>query len=33
MNGYGQIFGQFQQTKPNVFCLSEGIKKIYNILW
>ena len=29
MNGYGQIFAHFQQTKPNVFCLSEGIKKAY----
>ena len=32
MNGYGQIFGHFQQTKPNTFCLSEGIKKVYHIL-
>ena len=32
MNGYGHIFGKFQQTKPNVFCLSKGIKKAYNIL-
>ncbi len=32
MNGYGQIFGQFQKTRPNVFCLSEGIQKAYHIL-
>ena len=32
MNGYGQVFGHFQQTKPNVFCLSESIKKAYSIL-
>ena len=32
MNGYGQIFGHFQQTKPNVLCLSESIKKAYSIL-
>ena len=32
MNGYGQIFGHFQQTQPNVFCLSESIRKAYSIL-
>jgi len=32
MNGYGRIFGLFQQSKPNVFCLSESIKKAYSIL-
>lgn len=30
MGGYVQIFKLFEQIKPNVFCLSEGIKKIYN---
>ena len=32
MNGYGQIFSAFQTHKPNVFCLSEGIKRIYNLI-
>ena len=32
MNGYGQIFGHFQKSKPNVFCLSESIRKAYSIL-
>ena len=32
MNGYGAIFGHFQQAKPNVFCLSESIRKAYSIL-
>ena len=32
MNGYGQIFSAFQIHKPNVFCLSEGIKRIYSLI-
>ena len=32
MNGYVNIFNKFQDMKPNVFCLSEGIKNIYRIL-
>ena len=32
MNGYGQIFGHFQKLQPNVFCLSESIRKAYSIL-
>ena len=31
MNGYVNIFNKFQEMKPNVFCLSEGIKNIYRI--
>ena len=31
MNGYVNIFNKFQDMKPNVFCLSEGIKNIYKI--
>ena len=31
MNGYVNIFNKFQDIKPNVFCLSEGIKNIYKI--
>ena len=31
MNGYVNIFNKFQEMKPNVFCLSEGIKNIYKI--
>ena len=31
MNGYVNIFNKFQDMKPNVFCLSEGIKNIYRI--
>ena len=31
MNGYVNIFNKFQYMKPNVFCLSEGIKNIYRI--
>ena len=32
MNGYSQIFNEFQRIKPNVFCLSEGIKNIYRVM-
>ena len=31
MNGYVNIFNKFQEIKPNVFCLSEGIKNIYKV--
>ena len=31
MNGYVNIFNKFQDMKPNVFCLSEGIKNIYKV--
>ena len=31
MNGYVNIFNKFQDIKPNVFCLSEGIRNIYKI--
>ena len=31
MNVYVNIFNKFQDMKPNVFCLSEGIKNIYRI--
>jgi len=31
MNGYVNIFNKFQDIKPNVFCLSEGIKNIYKV--
>ena len=31
MNGYVNIFNKFQEIKPNVFCLSEGIRNIYKI--
>ena len=32
MNGYSQIFNAFGSIKPNVFCLSESIKRVYNIM-
>lgn len=31
MNGYVNIFNKFQEMKPNVFCLSEGIQNIYKV--
>ena len=31
MNGYVNIFNKFQDIRPNVFCLSEGIKNIYKV--
>ena len=31
MNGDVNIFNKFQEMKPNVFCLSEGIKNIYKL--
>lgn len=30
LNGYVNIFRLFQDYKPNIFCLSENIKKVYN---
>ena len=30
MGGYVNIFNLFQNYKPNIFCLSENIKKVYN---
>lgn len=32
-NGYINVAKEFQRIKPNVFCLSEGIEKVYNILF
>ena len=32
MDAYSRIFGLFQDVKPNVFCLSDSIKKAYSIL-
>jgi len=32
MKGYGNVFAHFQNHKPNMFCLSEGIKNIYSVL-
>ena len=31
-NGYVNIANAFAQIKPRIFCLSEGIKKVYNVL-
>lgn len=31
-NGYANVFNAFGQIKPNVFCLSEGIAKIYSVM-
>ena len=31
MSSYVNIFNKFQEMKPNVFCLSEGIKNIYKV--
>ena len=31
-NGYVNIFNLFGQIKPNIFCLSEGISKIYQVM-
>ena len=32
-NGYINIAKEFQRLKPVVFCLSEGIKKVYNVMF
>lgn len=31
-NGYANVFNAFGQIKPNIFCLSEGISKVYQIM-
>jgi len=31
-NGYVNILNAFTQIKPNVFCLSEGIKNVYKVM-
>ena len=31
-NGYVNIANAFAQIKPRIFCLSEGIKKVYSVL-
>ena len=32
-NGYINVAKEFQRLKPVVFCLSEGIKKVYNVMF
>jgi glycosyltransferase involved in cell wall biosynthesis len=32
-NGYINVANEFQRVKPNVFCLSEGIQKVYNVMF
>ena len=32
-NGYINVANEFQKLKPNVFCLSEGIQKVYNVMF
>ena len=32
-NGYINVAKEFQKLKPVVFCLSEGIKKVYNVMF
>ena len=32
-NGYVNVANEFMRVKPNVFCLSEGIEKVYNIMF
>ncbi len=31
--GYSNVANEFMRVKPNVFCLSEGIEKVYNIMF
>ncbi len=31
-NGYANVANEFAKIKPRVFCLSEGIKKVYTVL-
>ena len=31
-NGYVNVLNAFTQIKPNVFCLSEGIKNVYRVM-
>ena len=33
VNGYINVANEFMKVKPNVFCLSEGIEKVYNIMF
>jgi hypothetical protein len=32
-NGYINVANEFQRVKPNIFCLSEGIQKVYNVMF
>jgi hypothetical protein len=32
-NGYANVANQFASIKPNIFCLSEGISKVYQIMF
>ena len=32
-NGYINVANEFMRIKPNIFCLSEGIQKIYNVMF
>ena len=32
-NGYLNVANEFMRVKPNEFCLSEGIEKVYNIMF
>ena len=31
--GYANVANEFMRVKPNVFCLSEGIEKVFNIMF
>ena len=31
--GYTNVANEFMRVKPNVFCLSEGIEKVYNVMF
>ena len=31
--GYTNVANEFMRIKPNVFCLSEGIEKVYNVMF
>ena len=33
VGGYTNVANEFMRVKPNVFCLSEGIEKVYNIMF
>ena len=32
-NGYINVANEFMRIKPNIFCLSEGIQKVYNVMF
>ena len=32
-NGYINVANEFVRVKPNIFCLSRGIQKIYNVMF